>query len=161
MTSCLNCNQELTGHQQKYCSRSCAAKINNKVPKRKKAVIAYCLQCKKQIDSRNHKFCSRDCDVLNRQQYSFSMFLEGKLVQTEAIKTHLISIAGHECSICGLIEWQGQPAPLVMDHINGDSTDNSVLNLRLVCGNCDMQLPTYKAKNKGNGRKSRRVSKLG
>jgi len=29
-------------------------------------------------------------------------------------------------------------------------------NLRLVCGNCDMLLPTYKSKNKGNGRHNRR-----
>jgi len=50
----------------------------------------------------------------------------------------------------------GQPATLVMDHINGKSEDNRVVNLRLVCGNCDMQLPTYKSKNIGNGRHKRR-----
>ena len=39
-------------------------------------------------------------------------------------------------------------APLVVDHIDGDSTNHSVSNFRLVCGNCDTQLPTYKSKNK-------------
>ena len=44
-----------------------------------------------------------------------------------------------------------------MDHIDGNSDNNILSNLRLVCGNCDMQLPTYKSKNKGNGRYYRRL----
>jgi len=44
----------------------------------------------------------------------------------------------------------------VMDHIDGNADNNSLDNFRLVCGNCDMQLPTYKNKNKGNGRAWRR-----
>ena len=35
--------------------------------------------------------------------------------------------------------------------------NNIISNLRLVCPNCDSQLPTYKNRNKGNGRHSRRV----
>jgi len=66
-------------------------------------------------------------------------------------------VRGHQCEICGLTEWQGQPAPLVMDHIDGHADNNLLTNLRLVCGNCDMQLPTYKAKNKGNGRLWRKL----
>jgi len=42
--------------------------------------------------------------------------------------------------------------PLVLDHVDGNSENNKLENFRLVCGNCDMQLPTYKNKNKGNGR---------
>ena len=42
-----------------------------------------------------------------------------------------------------------------MDHIDGNSENNRLDNLRLICSNCDMQLPTYKAKNKGKGRKDR------
>ena len=41
-------------------------------------------------------------------------------------------------------------------HIDGNSDNNALVNLRLVCGNCDMQLPTYKSKNRGNGRHNRR-----
>lgn len=63
-------------------------------------------------------------------------------------KRYLIHKHGHVCSICGIEEWQGQEVPLVCDHINGDSTDNEIGNFRLVCCNCDAQLPTYKSKNK-------------
>ena len=68
-------------------------------------------------------------------------------------KNYLIEVMGNKCSICGTIEWQGKPVPLVCDHISGDSTDNSIENFRLVCCNCDAQLPTYKSKNRGKGRK--------
>jgi hypothetical protein len=50
----------------------------------------------------------------------------------------------------------GKPMPLEVDHINGDWKCNQEANLRMVCGNCGMQLPTYKGKNKGMGRFSRR-----
>jgi hypothetical protein len=41
---------------------------------------------------------------------------------------------------------------MILDHIDGDASNNSPTNFRLVCPNCDTQLPTYKAKNTGNGR---------
>jgi len=51
----------------------------------------------------------------------------------------------------------GEIISLILDHINGNSEDWSVQNVRLVCGNCDMQLPTYKGRNKGKGREWRRI----
>ena len=68
-------------------------------------------------------------------------------------KRYLLTTLGNRCSICGITEWQDQSVPLVCDHISGDSSDNRIENFRLVCCNCDAQLPTYKSKNKGRGRK--------
>ena len=67
-------------------------------------------------------------------------------------KKYLIHVHGNKCSICDTTEWQGQPVPLVCDHISGDSSDNDIKNFRLVCCNCDAQLPTFKSKNRGKGR---------
>ena len=43
----------------------------------------------------------------------------------------------------------------VLDHIDGDASNNWKTNLRLICPNCDSQLDTYKSKNKNSARKFR------
>lgn len=65
-------------------------------------------------------------------------------------KKYLAEKRGHQCEICKNTEWMGVPIPLILDHINGKPDNWKLNNVRLVCGNCDMQLPTYKSKNKGN-----------
>lgn len=66
-------------------------------------------------------------------------------------KRYLIYFQGNKCNICGIEEWQGLPVPLVCDHIDGHSSNNNIENFRIICCNCDAQLPTFKSKNK-NGR---------
>ena len=47
------------------------------------------------------------------------------------------------CSICGQIpEWQGKELTLILDHIDGNHTNNVLTNLRWVCPNCNQQLET-------------------
>ena len=45
--------------------------------------------------------------------------------------------------------WNGRKLDLILDHINGNSRDNRTNNLRLLCPNCDSQLPTRGGRNKG------------
>lgn len=62
------------------------------------------------------------------------------------LKKRLIKegILEEKCSICGVGNvWCGQSLVLIMDHINGDNTDATRENLRLVCPNCGSQLPTF------------------
>jgi hypothetical protein len=68
------------------------------------------------------------------------------------VKRYLIESYGHQCNICHNTHWNNQPIPLICDHIDGDSTNSDLSNFRLVCCNCDAQLPTYKSKNRGKGR---------
>ncbi|MDQ2809114.1 MAG: HNH endonuclease [Chloroflexota bacterium] len=55
----------------------------------------------------------------------------------------------YECAVCGLPpEWQGQPLPLQIDHLNGERWDNHAENLRFICPNCHSQTANFGAKNK-------------
>ncbi|PPD51194.1 MAG: HNH endonuclease [Methylotenera sp.] len=53
------------------------------------------------------------------------------------------------CSHCGLDVWLNQPIPLELDHIDGNSNNNNITNLRLLCPNCHALTPNYRGKNKG------------
>lgn len=77
------------------------------------------------------------------------------------MKLFLIHTHGHRCQVCNTSEWNGQPVPLVCDHIDGDSTNSDLDNFRIVCCNCDAQLPTFKSKNRGKGRNYNREYRRG
>lgn len=50
--------------------------------------------------------------------------------------------------------WNDERLPLILDHENGNDSDNRPENLRLLCGNCDSQLATRGGRNKGRILKS-------
>lgn len=49
----------------------------------------------------------------------------------------------YKCSICGVKDWNNKIISLQLDHIDGDGTNNSMDNLRLLCPNCHSQTDTY------------------
>lgn len=82
------------------------------------------------------------------------VFVENSSLARQHVKKRIRDqkLIDYRCGCCGIgPEWQGNPMPLILDHINGINNDNRLENLRFVCSNCDSQLPTYKSKNKNNG----------
>lgn len=56
------------------------------------------------------------------------------------------------CEDCNISEWRGLPIVIELDHINGNSKDHRLENLRMLCPNCHSQTPTFRARNKRKGR---------
>lgn len=119
--------------------------------------LNYCLNCHK-IIPKDQTYCSKDCHIQYRHKLKMKEVENNNGIgcHIRQIKTYLIETRGHKCEICGNTMWMNQPIPLILDHINGRASDDRLENLRLVCGNCDMQLPTYKSKNKHSDRIKRK-----
>lgn len=75
------------------------------------------------------------------------------------IREYILQKQEYKCNICGITnKWNGKVLNFVLDHIDGDASNNVEANLRLVCPNCDSQLDTFKSKNKNSARKHRRIA---
>jgi hypothetical protein len=71
-------------------------------------------------------------------------------------KSDILKEQNNCCLICGnKNEWNNKKIIFILDHIDGDASNNKRENLRLVCPNCDSQLETYKSKNKNSTRITR------
>lgn len=133
-----------------FCSSSCSAIFNN--PKR--TVERVCICCGS--PTKNKKFCDIKCFHINKKKQTTISIENGKKVTNDTFKSYLVDKNGHKCQMCSFSEWGGKPILLILDHIDGNSDNCSLENLRLICSNCDTLTPTYKGRNKGNGRYSRR-----
>ena len=80
----------------------------------------------------------------------------GDGIGPRTLRRHLIEKRGYKCEVCERDRWFTEPIPLDLDHIDGNSSNHKLDNLRLLCLNCHGLTSTYKARNIGNGRHKRR-----
>jgi hypothetical protein len=65
-------------------------------------------------------------------------------LKTRILKHNLLP---YFCSICKISTWIEKKLSLHLDHIDGNSKNNDLSNLRFLCPNCHSQTDTYCGKN--------------
>ena len=164
MNICRQCSKEFVQKHNtsgKYCSRSCSAKVNNRLhPKRyNPKKNRNCLNCRKFLLDYQIKFCCKECVGIYKRTALVENWINGKEsgsnkygVLRYIFRKFLIDQAGNKCSECG---WNtpnpkiGKPI-LTVDHIDGNWTNNSYENLKVLCYNCHTLTETFGALNKND-----------
>lgn len=151
MGKCLNCENSTKKDKNKFCSRSCSVSYNNTGVRRNYNPKRH-HKCKVCDDSTIYKiYCSREC----RKKDSISKVILGETSNTKVLKKHLITLRGYLCEECKNNEWLNKPITLELEHVDGNSENNNLKNLKLLCPNCHACTNTYKGKNIGKGRSNR------
>ena len=126
-----------------------------------------CANCNKKLTGRSQKkYCCSEC----KQQKEYTERVKTWLLTGQCnpgshyrhyVRRYLLLYQHDRCDLCGRPnKWHGKELIFILDHIDGNSDRNMRENLRMICPNCDSQLPTYKNRNLGHGRSSLRKSKL-
>lgn len=143
----------------KFCSKDCSREAQ------RRRITVSCSQCHKEfksIPSSNKgsksglRFCQRSCKDEAQRLEGLKALHPPHYGRDCTHRKALIRDRGHKCEVCKFTEWQGQPIPLQVDHIDGNPYDHTLTNLRLICPNCHIQTPTWGGRNRGRGRKSRK-----
>jgi len=122
-----------------------------------------CKICSHKLAHNNKTGYCYPCWIQQKRQATLQLWLEtgntGCGVATtlrNCIRDYIYEQQNNLCAICGTNRlWNNKPLNFILDHIDGDASNNHRDNLRLICPNCDSQLDTFKSKNKNSARSFR------
>lgn len=159
---CLFCNNVFIVTKKslkKFCNNSCSAKYNN--PRKEKKQHGNCLCCGKELNKLNKKYCNNKCQGRCKRNKIFDKIKNGDTsFYVDAYRRYLIQEYGEKCMKCGWHEINQATGlvPIQLEHIDGNSDNNNLINLELLCPNCHSLTSTFGRLNK-NGSNSKRNTK--
>lgn len=126
-------------------------------------VTKSCPVCDKRLRENASIYCSKKCHRINEKNTFISKWLNREVsgntdsatnALSSYVRSYMLEKSNCSCSICG---WNKRHPidnkPLVeIDHINGDSSNSFIENLRVLCPNCHSETPTFRARNKNSSR---------
>ena len=137
--------RSLNGHMRMH--------INFQQKKRMKCVhYAVCKTCNVdfsyEIGKSNGLYCSLPCFHESIRVKTNDKIKSGDLngINISTIKKYILETRGPFCEALGCTVgnvWNGLPIVLQLDHVDGNSDNNVLSNLRLLCPNCHTQTHTW------------------
>lgn len=70
--------------------------------------------------------------------------------QTNKLRIRLFAegLKEQKCEECGIVTWNGKSISFELHHSNGNRTDHSLKNLKILCPICHSQTSSFRGKNK-------------
>jgi len=165
--SCMQCNSILPWSRNvkrsKFCSMSCAASFRNKGVRRHGNALPLCLKCKQPVKRGASIYCSSKCCNTHKCDERILNWKDGIFAKSEQmpkyIKPYLMKKFNNACEECGWSEIHPVTGlyPLQVEHIDGNCTNHSEDNLKLLCPNCHSLTPTFGFLNNGNGKRRKKI----
>lgn len=104
------------------------------------------------IDTTHFKSTAKNSIERNAE----NVFIENSTADQSTLRRWYLkgNYTEYKCAICGQEPyWNNQKLTLILDHINGCNKDDRLENLRWVCPNCNIQLPTTNRSKNTNTKK--------
>ena len=109
----------------------------------------YCNKENKPKKNTYNLYCNNKCQGLFRWYNETVPKIEANIKTSgpKTLKKYISEFVGEICALCKTgPEWNGLFLSLQLDHVDGNSDNDCISNLRLLCPNCHSQTDTFSGK---------------
>ena len=160
-----NALREVSEETKKKISESLKKEVCEIIKTKNDVKTHICLNCGKPFKgSEKRKFCSNNCSSVYRKNKMIEQWLNGNYhfnpnyTLPKSIREFLFEKNNYKCELCNFEGYNKKTNLTILQihHIDGNSENNHISNLQVLCPNCHSMTENYMSLNKGkSGRKKR------